>query len=475
MSPDLVTSPSLGRRLFDEEPSLTILPTLLMVLGSLCLLGGVMRFGQEGWGADGAVIATLGAALAGLGVHFQYVRVTIHENGVLRRTLLGRRELLFADVAGIRQWNSKVRLLPAGGGKPFPLRQSHETENLRDWIAMRLEEQLLQQLEQQGEVRWSTNVWLSRSGVRWQSEEEGDILTPLSSSLRITVDGSYCRIYHPHRPLVPVVPVSEALFFPGLLLLQRLMADAPPAAQYPEPAEPAEPDGEPGLGRPVATLRGWRLAPLAAFLVGLVMTGNAVLSWIRQGHPPEGLVWWFLLAWHGLAAGLHDRIDGYDHGLAITRPWGRRREMPFSGIRDLRYARRFEWFGESVTFELRDPSGGTVSGRALTRNHDLVPGLLRDRIAETLAEDLDIRMRFVGEVPWGEGARLSREWIHGRDASGTERSCPVSRGLRFTSDGHRLRLYRSGSSEPFLYLELEQWGAYPGLLLLQRLVEKAEA
>ena len=129
---------------------------------------------------------------------------------------------------------------------------------------------------------------------------------------------------------------------------------------------------------------------------------------------------------------------------------------------------------ESTVFELLDSRGRTVSDRILTRNNDPAPGMLRDRIAASVADSLLVRMN-EGLVRWGTDARLSREWIHGRDTSGIERSIPLSRGIRFTSDGRRLRLYPPDFSEAFLFLDLSQQDAYPVLLALQQLIEKAKA
>jgi hypothetical protein len=332
---------------------------------------------------------------------------------------------------------------------------------------MGFEEQLLQQLEEQGEVQWTGNVRLSRAGIRW-SGSDGESLLPLSSSLRITIDPSYCRVYHPHRDLVPTLALSDAGFFPGLLLLQRLMKEAPPAEPRPEPARTQ------GLGEVVSEIRSRWVAPLAALLICLGMGGRDALAWIEHGDPGS-LVLWCLLSWFALQTLLlHGRIDGHENGLSIRPRLGRRQEILFSEIRGLRVEKRFSWYGESTLFELLDSRGRTISDRVLTRNHGVAPALLRDRIAESVADSLLVRMNEEGLVRWGADTRLSREWIHGRDASGIERSIPLSRGLRFTSNGWRLRLYPPDSSEAFLFLGLSQQDAYPGLLALQQLIEEAK-
>jgi hypothetical protein len=461
-----IPRPPLGERLFEEEPAWTVLPTVLMIFGSLLVFLTALGQVRNGWNPDQWSGFVLGIAVLALGVHLQYVRVTVHENGVLRRTVLGRRELLFSDVAAVQQWGSKIRLLPADGSKPFNLRQSREAEDLRDRLAMGFEKGLLQQLDEQGEVQWAANVWLSRAGIRSSAGFDRESLLPLSSSLRITIDPSFCRVYHPHRNLVPTLAVSDAGFFPGLLLLQRLMKEAPPAEPRPEPAE------TPGLGEPLAEIRSRWVVPLVLLLIYLALGARDALAWIEQGDP-RSVVWWCILSWYALRALLHDRIESHENGLAIRPRLGRHREILLSEIRGLRAEKRFGWYGESTGFELLDPRGRTISGHVLTRNHDMAPGLLRDRIAELMADRLLARMKEEGTVRWGADSRLSQEWIHGRDASGIERSIPLSRGLRFISDGHRLRLYCPGSLEAFLFLDLSQQDAYPGLLVLQHLIERA--
>jgi hypothetical protein len=93
MTPDLASTPRppLGRRLFEEEPAWTVLPTVLMVSGSLLLVLLAVAVQREGLRMPQMELGGLAIALIALGVHLQYVRVTIHENGVLRRTVVGRR------------------------------------------------------------------------------------------------------------------------------------------------------------------------------------------------------------------------------------------------------------------------------------------------------------------------------------------------------------------------------------------------
>lgn len=130
MTPDAVPSanPLLGRRLFKEAPAWTALPTLLVILGLLIAVPGTWVILMKGGWKDPASILTdmVAIGLACLGIHLEYVRVTVHENGVLRRTILSRRELLFSDVVGVQQEGSGIRLLSAEGGKPFKLCQSRE-------------------------------------------------------------------------------------------------------------------------------------------------------------------------------------------------------------------------------------------------------------------------------------------------------------------------------------------------------------
>jgi hypothetical protein len=463
-----VANPPLGKRLFKEAPAWTALPTLLVILGLLLALpAGWAILMRGGWREPALILGTvLGIGLACLGIHLEYVRVTIHEHGVLRRTVLNRRELLFADVVAVQQWGAKIRLLPAEGGRPFPLRQSREAEDLRDRLAMGFEEQLLRQLEEQGEVQWTGNVRLSRAGIRW-SGSDGESLLPLSSSLRITIDPSYCRVYHPHRDLVPTLALSDAGFFPGLLLLQRLMKEAPPAEPRPEPARTQ------GLGEAVAEIRSRWVAPLAVLLICLGMGGRDALAWIEHGDPGS-LFLWCLLSWFTLQTLLlHGRIEGHENGLSIRPRLGRRREILFSEIRSLRSAKRFSWFGESTTLEMVDERDRVVRVDVLTRTHAPSPALLRDRIAETVADSLLARRNAEGEIPWN-GVRLNREWLHTGHNAGTERAIPISRDLRFTSDGRWLRLYQSDSLEPVALLDPSLPNLYPGLLVLQQLIEEAE-
>lgn len=462
-----VADPPLGKRLFDEEPAWTVLPTLLMVLGSFLLVVIPLGISREGWRLTLVWPLVWSVSLLLLGVHLQYVRVTIHENGVLRRTLVGRRELLFADVVGVQQRGSKIRLLTEEGGKPFSLRQSLESEGLRDRLAMRFEERLLRQLEAEGEVPWTANVRLSRAGIRSSVSGEENLL-PLSSSLRITIGGSWCRIHHPQRDLVPTLAISEAGFLPGLLLLQRLIKEAPPAEPRARPVEAQD------LGQPVAEIRSRWMAPFIALVLGLTLGSRDILAWISEDKDRGLLVLWCLLFWTSLQALLHGRIDSHENGLSIRPRLGRRREILFSEIRSLRSESTADWFGESTTLEMIDPRGRVVRGKVLTRPYDPIPALLRDRIAETVAGGLLAGLDTEREIRWGL-VRLSRQWIRTQDTTGTERAIPISRDLRFTSDGKRLRLYRPDSTEPVALLDLSLPNAYPGLLVLQQLIEEARA
>ncbi len=485
----------LGRYLFLNESPSRSLPYLVgipgLILAGLGFLGILVNGGPTFPG-----LALVGLALLGLGFHLRSRRVDVHANGVVARTLFDRRDrrdrrgrrgsrtLLFSEVSGVQQWGGKVWLLPSDGGRPLRLFQDSQTEELRDYVAMHAAARLYSQMEEQGSVAWTPDVQLSRWGIRSRSASGDEELVPLSSSLRITVDPYHARVHHPYRQLVPTVATGEAGFHPGLILLQRLIAEASPDARTEPEPEPAPP----GLGLPVGEIRRRWVQPTLTFLIGATLTASALLPWMSGDRAtPDGLVIWLLLVLHSLPALRQDRIAIHERGVAVASLWdslrGRGLEVPFAGLRGLRFAQRVTWFGVQSLFEMLDEDGKVVVARVLAPARDLAPGNLRDRIAGEIADALAARLDegdqedAENEAAWTADVQLTRTTVRSTgDAgdAGRPQEIPISKGLVFTSDGNRIRLYQPGSPAPDLVLDSSEWGAYPGLLLLQRLMEEAE-
>ncbi len=477
---------ALGRHLFLNESPSRSLPYLVGIPGLLLAGLGILGILVNG-GSTFPGLALVGLALLGLGVHLRNRRVAVHENGVVATTLFdqrGRRTLLFSEVGGVQQWGGKIWLLPADGGRPLRLFQNPQTEELRDYVALHAAARLHRQMEEQGSVAWTSHVQLSPWGIRSRSASGDEELLPLSSSLRITVDPFHARVHHPYRQLVPTVATGEATFHPGLLLLQRLIAEASPdARRQPEPAAP-------GLGKPVGEIRRRWVQPTLTFLIGAVLIGAPLMSWMRGDRGSDGLVLGLLLVLNALPALRQDRLVIHERGIAIASLLdslrGRRREVPFAGLRGLRSSQRATWFGSRSCFEMLGEDGSLAVARVLAPAHDLAPGHLRDRIAGEIAEQLAARLDegnpedadAENEVAWTADVQLTRTTVRSTGTglngeTGQPQEIPISKGLVFTSDGNRIRLYLPGSPAPDLVLDSSEWGAYPGLILLQRLMEEA--
>ncbi|HEX6903363.1 MAG TPA: hypothetical protein VF789_26840 [Thermoanaerobaculia bacterium] len=185
--------------------------------------------------AGAGFLSALGAyALAAAGVR-------CYERGLVKYSVLGRREIQFAEVGGLT-YRASLRafkgihlftsltliLFRRPEGRPFRIdlqtrrKGDRDLEGLRDHLADRLANEAYERLEQEGEIRWIDDVWLTPQGVRY-----ADKFLHFTQGVLYSFEESDFYLYRKGggKP-VARMPADAPNFFAGFLLMDRLAAEA---------------------------------------------------------------------------------------------------------------------------------------------------------------------------------------------------------------------------------------------------------
>lgn len=176
-------------------------------------------------------------------------REAVHECGLTRQGVLGRRELRYADVdrlsySATRQYHNGVYTgtryslrCAAPGGRPITIlgwgRGSEgNLDGLRDHIAGVVAERMRSRLAAEGEVAWTRGLRLTPTGVRFQRSRlvgrGPDVFLPWAA-LRYEIEAGCFHLYEADaaKPSLSVGCDSEN-FYPGHVLFGKLPGEAAP-------------------------------------------------------------------------------------------------------------------------------------------------------------------------------------------------------------------------------------------------------
>jgi hypothetical protein len=163
-----------------------------------------------------------------------------------------------------------------------------------------------------------------------------------------------------------------------------------------------------------------------------------------------------------VAWGWQGRVRVHENGLAAAG-FGGRRELLFAEVERMRVSaaspvRRTAVYAGPVRLGVR-----FLAGHA---SHELLIGRPAALLAGKLAEQLAAG---AFEVPWADGARITKEGILAPRKGGEAELVPFAEGPRLRLTGSRCHVELPGEIRPTLTLDTAAWGFFPGLLLLERL------
>jgi hypothetical protein len=174
----------------------------------------------------------------------------------------------------------------------------------------------------------------------------------------------------------------------------------------------------------------------------------------------------------------------HERGIVKFSPFGRR-ELRYSEIGGLSYQATRHYYngiytGTSLEAKFFPEGGGSPLGvSARAKGSEQALDLLREQVAGLIAAKLRDRLSRQEEVPWTDGARLSRRGVRfprrkllGR---GAEAFAAFADGLRYSIDQGFFHLFVPGEKKRVLTLPCGGTNFYPGLLLFGQLAAEAAA
>lgn len=231
----------LGRVQFEKRPHW--LPAGLAGLGAVFFFYSAYQLMSLETGVSPTALLQVGVAfLFALGAYaLAAAGVRCYERGLVKYSVLGRREIQFAEVGGLTYRASlhsfkgihlftsiALILYRRPGGQPFRIdlqtrrKGDRDLEGLRDHLADRLAGEAYEQLESEGEIRWINDIWLTPQGVRY-----ADNFIHFSQGVLYSFEGNDFYLYRKGdgKP-VARMPADAPNFFAGFLLMDRLAAEA---------------------------------------------------------------------------------------------------------------------------------------------------------------------------------------------------------------------------------------------------------
>jgi hypothetical protein len=191
----------------------------------------------------GVLFALAAYALAAAGVR-------CYERGLVKHSVLGQREIQFAEVGGIIYRVSlysfkgihlftslSLILHRRSAGEPFRIdlqtrrKGDRDLEGLRDHLADRLADEAYERLEREGEIRWMDDVWLTHQGVRYTTlkpDQDTDVnFLHFAQGVLYSFEGGDFHLYRKGdgKPIAQM-PADAPNFFAGFRLMERLAAEA---------------------------------------------------------------------------------------------------------------------------------------------------------------------------------------------------------------------------------------------------------
>lgn len=237
----------LGRMIFRRKASLAtvigvgILAFILMICG---IAGAIVGEGDAQpilFGMGG-----LGLFLVAVTAHLARAEFRCQEWGVMKRTLFGRKQLMYRDVASftyqaVRHYyngaytgtNVSMRFVPRQGCGSTIAHNSHlhgddaELDNLRDAISRIISSQMHQRLAASEEVAWTKNLGFRTDGLVYRPSgfvtRGQPTLLPYENYAGYNLNEGYFFLFEKGKDK-PVLSenVGEENFFPGFCLLLNL-------------------------------------------------------------------------------------------------------------------------------------------------------------------------------------------------------------------------------------------------------------
>ena len=237
----------LGRLLFVRQPQ-QLLGVLTGIFGGFT--PGIPFFWMSIKTTDellGAVVMTIVAPLClALTLHIFTLVIRFHEHAVVKKSVYGSRTLRYESVeemtwaeamlyvnGGYAGTSYTVKLRPSGEGKPlgFTLRRKEIDADLataRGVIATHVAAGMERVLASAGRAPWGATAWITRDALelRRKGKDETFDRYPWAGSLEFALEKGELKILQPGpEPLLHTIRTSAENFFPGLVLVQKLVSE----------------------------------------------------------------------------------------------------------------------------------------------------------------------------------------------------------------------------------------------------------
>jgi hypothetical protein len=251
-----VDNGGLGRVLFERRTNQsTIIVLAIVSLGLVAFGAALLELFQRNRADDGLFVAgcifvVIGLFLGLLGIGFGFSSFRCHEQGVWKKTLLGSRSLLFADVgrfqfSAVKHYHHgaylgtqvTMRFIPAvSGGKTlkFSTRvkgEDDDLDRLRDVVSRQLSDDMAERFAAGESVPWTKNLEFTPDGIRYRAI--GFIVRKAPQLLRYENYGAWelgrgvFRLFaRGDKKALMTEQTSAENFYPGFFFLQRLMSES---------------------------------------------------------------------------------------------------------------------------------------------------------------------------------------------------------------------------------------------------------
>jgi hypothetical protein len=248
---------SLGRLLFQKKAGRSAL--IILALFGLGLAGFGAWLLRDGTPDDfrlGIIALVLGPLILAFTLHLAFAHFRVHELGVERRNLLGRRRLRYTEIAlfnysatrmyhnGVYTGTAIAMSFAPAGGKALSLSSTQrgsdaDLDLLRDRVAEMISMRLYDQIKAGSEVPWGKNCRLTREGVRYREKKlfgkGAEAFLAYASGVRESFANGFFNLYDREgKKPVHTIACGEENFYPGYLLFVRLVTEA----VQPAPAAP---------------------------------------------------------------------------------------------------------------------------------------------------------------------------------------------------------------------------------------------
>jgi hypothetical protein len=235
----------LGRILFRRRTNRAVTIAVMILAAALVAAGGIGALESQEEMPVFFILLGIGALLCVVSVHLAIADFACHEWGVMQRTLFGRRQMLYRDIASFtyratRQFVNGVysgtslhlQFTPRTSGWGITHNSNVQGEDadldrLRDGVAQIIASQMHVRLASGEPVVWTSNLGFSPQGFLYRPSgfigRGQETLLPWEQYHGYTLQEGFFYLFEKGKNNAVIAEnVGEANFFPGFYLLLKL-------------------------------------------------------------------------------------------------------------------------------------------------------------------------------------------------------------------------------------------------------------